>query len=250
MTMSVSAPSLQDSVIRGFDRKRRIAFAVPAAIIAYLIYAAISFDIAGLVQRARLDNAAILLSDFWQHKTHVTRDNRTGEVVVAVEGEGKGTYPTGVLPDWVTMADGVTTIDLGDGHVVTYDDAGARYVVPGYGTIDIRPEAGKPVLTAPEPIPDWISVGENRISVTTDAGRFNYSRSKVEAFKYEPGWELWFFTLDSPFSGKGFGELAGLALTGDRIDPGRPTSATWSANSGPTRCGATAMWPGRFSKPC
>jgi phosphonate transport system permease protein len=221
MTATAHAPSLVETVTRSFARRTRIAFAIPAAIIAYLIYAAISFDVAGLVQRARMDNAAILLADFWSYKTHVTRDNRSGEVVVAIEGEAKGTYPDGMLPDWVTMADGLTTIDLGQGHVVTYDDAGARYVVPGYGTIDIRPEGGKPVLTAPEPIPDWISVGENRVSVTTDAGRFSYSRSKVETFKYQPGWELWFFTLDSPFYGMGFGELVGLALWGDRIDPDR-----------------------------
>jgi phosphonate transport system permease protein len=126
-----------------------------------------------------------------------------------------------MLPDWVTIDSGVTTVDLGQGHVVTYDDAGARYVVPGYGTIDIRPEGGKPVLTAPEPIPDWINVGENRVAVTTDAGRFSYSRSKVETFKYEAGWELWFFTLDSPFYGKSFGQLLGLAVSGDRIDPDR-----------------------------
>jgi phosphonate transport system permease protein len=223
MTMTATAPSppLAETVTRSFARRTRLAFAIPAVIIVYLIYAAISFDIAGLAQRARFDNAAILLGDFWSHKTHVTRDNASGQVTVAIEGENRGTYPEGMLPDWVTIAGGVTTVDLGTGHVVTYDDAGARFVVPGYGTIDIRPEGGKPVLTAPEPIPDWISVAENKVSVTTDAGRFNYTRSKVETFKYESGWELWFFTLDSPFYGKGFGELAYLALTGDRIDPER-----------------------------
>lgn len=220
MTVSLS-PDLADSVTRRFDRKRRMAFAIPAAILAYLIYAAISFDVASLVQRARFDNAAILLSDFWSHKTHVTRDNRSGKLTVAIEGESKGTYPEGMLPDWVTVAGGVTTIDLGKGHVVTYDDTGARYVVPGYGTIDIRPDGDRPVITAPEPIPDWISVAENRVGVTTDAGRFTYTRSKVETFKYHAGWELWFFTLDSPFYGKGFGELGALALSGDRIDPDR-----------------------------
>mgnify|MGYP005843191575 CR=1 FL=1 len=219
--MTQLTPAVTQTVIRGFDRKRRLAFAVPAAIIAYLVYAAISFDIAGLMNRARFDNAAILLSDFWSYKTHVTRDNRTGKVSVAIEGESKGTYPEGMLPDWVTVAGGVTTIDLGEGHVVTYDDAGARYVVPGYGTIDIRPDGDRPVLTAPEPIPDWISVAENRVGVTTPAGRFTYTRSKVETFRYAPGWELWFFTLDSPFYGKGFGELAALAVRGDRIDPAR-----------------------------
>ncbi len=75
-----------------------MAFGVPLAILAYLVYAAISFDIAGLLQRARFDNAAILLSDFWQHKTHVTRDNRSNEATVAIEGEGKGTYPPGMCP--------------------------------------------------------------------------------------------------------------------------------------------------------
>ncbi len=221
MTATALSPSLVDTITAGFARKRRMAFAVPAMILAYLIYAAISFDVAGLAQRARFDNAAILLGDFWSHKTHVTRDNRSGEIVIAIEGESKGTYPSGMRPDWVSVAGGVTTIDLGQGHVVTYDDAGARYAVPGYGTIDIRPVAGKPVMTAPEPVPGWISVSENKVSVKTDAGRFSYSRSKVETFKYQPGWELWFFTLDSPFYGKGFGTLAALAITGDRIDPAR-----------------------------
>lgn len=228
MTATLAAnPSadLAASVTARFAARRRMAFAIPAAILAYLVYAAISFDIAGLAQRARFDNAAILLGDFWSYKTHVTRDNRSGDVVVAIEGENKGTYPDGMLPDWVTITAGVTTIDLGTGHTVTYDDAGARMVVPGYGTIDIRPEGGKPVLTAPEPIPDWISVSPNKISVTTDAGRFSYSRSKVETFRYEPGWELWFFTLDSPFYGTSWGQLATLATTADRIDPTRMNAA-------------------------
>ena len=220
MTANLSS-SLADTVTRRFAAKRRMAFALPAAILVYLVYAAISFDVASLVQRARFDNAAILLSDFWSHKTHVTRDNRSGKLTVAIEGENKGTYPEGMLPDWVTVAGGATTIDLGTGHIVTYDDAGARMVVPGYGTIDIRPDGDKPVLTAPEPIPDWIAVAENRIGVTTPAGRFTYTRSKVETFRYHAGWELWFFTLDSPLYGKSFGELAGLALSGDRIDPAR-----------------------------
>ncbi len=221
MTTTALSPSLAETVSESFDRKRRLAIGLPLIILAYLVYAAISFDIAGLIGRARLDNAAILLSDFWSHKTHVTRDNRSDQVTVAIEGESKGNYPPGMLPDWVTIDGTTTTIDLGTGHVVTYDDAGARFVVPSYGTIDIREADGKPVLTAPEPIPDWISVAENKVSVTTDAGRFSYSRSKVETFKYEPGWELWFFTLDSPFDGKGFVELIGLAVSGDRIDPER-----------------------------
>ncbi|MDZ4135232.1 MAG: phosphonate ABC transporter, permease protein PhnE, partial [Paracoccaceae bacterium] len=165
------------------------------------------------------DNAAILLSDFWSYKTHVARDNRSGDLSVTIEGEAKGRWPEGRLPDWVTRAGEVTTIDLGAGHIVTYDTAGARYVVPGYGTIDIHPEAGKLILDAPQPLPRWINAAENRVSVTTAQGRFAYTRSKVETFRYQPGWELFLFTFDSAFWDKSAGDLAALALWGDRLDP-------------------------------
>lgn len=209
-------------VLKRFSRRRLIALSVPVGLLAYFAYIAVSFDLAGLAQRARMDNAAILLSDFWSHKVHVTRDNRSGEVVSAVEGEAKGTYPEGTHPDWVTTNGDVTVIDLGGGHVVTYDPAGARYVVPGYGTIDITRDGGGVKVTAPEPLPEWINVAPNRVSVTTDHGRFAYSRSKVETFRYFAGWELFFFTLNSPFSGKSLTELAALAVSGDRVDPARP----------------------------
>ncbi len=202
-------------------RRRLAALAVPAVILAYFAYIFVSFDIAGLAQRARMDNAAILLADFVSHKVHVSRDNRSGTLVSAIEGEAKGTYPDGTHPDWVTVEPSRTVIDLGGGHVVTYDEAGARYDVPGYGLIDIRPEGGGLHLTAPEPLPDWINASGNRVTVTTDAGRFTYTRSKVETFRYFAGWELFFFTLDSPYHGKGALALLGGLMTGERIDPAR-----------------------------
>lgn len=208
-----------------FRRRRMVAFAVPAVILAYLTYVFFAFDLPGLAARARMDNAGILLADFWSHKTHVTRDNRSGTLTVAIEGEAKGTYPAGMLPAWVSVQGDVTKVDLGQGHLVTYDADGARYDVPGYGTIDIRPAGNRLQLTAPEPLPDWINASDTRVSVTTDAGRFAYTRSKVETFRYQPGWELFFFTLDSPFYGKGAGELAALALWEDRIDPARANVA-------------------------
>lgn len=221
MTATLS-PMLTDSVIARFDRRRLLSLAVPLVILAYLVYAAVAFDLAGIAQRARMDNAAVLLTDFWQHKTHVTRDNRTGKLTVAIDGEAKGIYPADRLPGWIVSANGTTTIDLGKGNVVTYDDRGARYQVPGYGTIDIRPEDDRLILTAPEPLPDWINASDTRVSVTTDAGRFAYTRSKVETFKYEPGWALFFFTLDSPFHYMTWGEIATSALWGERVRPEVP----------------------------
>ncbi|MEM6339767.1 MAG: phosphonate ABC transporter, permease protein PhnE, partial [Pseudomonadota bacterium] len=48
-----------------FGRKRQIARAVPAIILAYFVYIVFAFDIAGLAQRAKLENAVILASDSW-----------------------------------------------------------------------------------------------------------------------------------------------------------------------------------------
>lgn len=216
--------SLSMDMVARFQRRRLLALAVPVLILMYLSYVFIAFDVAGLAARARLDHAVVLLSDFVSHKTHVTRDNRSGALSVAIEGEAKGLYPAGRLPAWVSVAGDTTRIDLGAGHMVQYDADGAQYVVPGYGTIAIRPEGGKLVLTAPKPRPDWINASDTRVSVTTEAGRFAYTRSKVETFRYAPGWELFFFTLDSPFSGRAPGDLLALALWGERVDPALPNA--------------------------
>jgi len=212
------------TVQRQFKTRRRAAYAIPLLLLIYLGYLFISFDIPGLAARARMDNAKILLSDFVAYKTHVTRDNRSNAVSVAIEGETKATYAPSQYPAWVKVDGDITTIDLGKGHIVTYDAKGARYTIPGYGLIDIQPAGNKLNLTAPQPIPDWINVTDSRISVTTPQGRFAYSRSKVETFKYQPGWALFFFTLDSPFYGKSYGQLTAL-LWAERLDPARSNAA-------------------------
>ena len=216
-----------DTVVSAFRAKRRAAFAVPLVILAYLTYIFFSFDIPGLAERARMDNAQILMGDFWSYKTHVTRDNKSGEVEIAVEGESKGRYPEGMLPDWVKMEGGATRIDLGQGYVVDYVGAGAQFNVPGYGVIDIQPKDGGLALSLPPgPVPGWINASGNRVGITTPQGRMNYTRSKVEVFRYQPGWELFFFTLDSPFYNKGPLTLLHLALSGDRVDPAQ-SNATY-----------------------
>lgn len=219
------ARPMSAAVIKGFARKRLLALGVPVVIFAYLAYVAVAFDVAGLAGRARLDNAAILMGDFWSYKTHVTRDNRSDDLTVSIEGERTGIYAPDQYPSWVQVENGITTIDLGRGNIVTYGDAGASYTVPDYGVVTMQLVDGKVVLDAPQPLPDWINAAPNRVSITTDAGRFSYSRSKMETFKYQSGWEMFFFTLDSPFAGRSWANLASLALFGDRLDPAQSNIA-------------------------
>ncbi|GGL83697.1 phosphonate ABC transporter, permease protein PhnE [Pseudooceanicola nanhaiensis] len=190
-----------------FRRKRLTAVAIPALVLLYLTYAFFAFDVPGLLGRASLDNARALVADTYSYKTHVTRDNADGGLRIAIEGERKGTYAEGTGPDWVQFGD-TTTVDLGDGSVVTFGED-VSIDVPGYGIVRAEPGAGGVNATFPEgPMPDFVNASKNRVTITTPNGRLTITRRASEAFRYATGWELFFFTLDSPYHGLSFAQLA------------------------------------------
>jgi phosphonate transport system permease protein len=204
--------------VRLIARKRMFALGLPAVVLAYLVYIFFTFDVAGLMARASLDNALILVADSYSHKTHVVRDSRTGEVTVAIEGETKGKYAGDAWPDWVEREDPSTVIDLTRGYVVRFDPDAVRFDIPGYGLLEIVQSQSGVVLTAPEGnLPEWINASNTRVAVTTPEGRLTVTKSRAEVFRYFFGWELFFFTLDSPFYGKSFGELVSLVFSDERL---------------------------------
>lgn len=213
--------TLQDRTIRIMDRRRRMALAVPALILAYLVYAAISFDLAGLAQRARLDNAAVLMADTVSHKIHVTRDNRRDALSVSVEGSARATFAPDRLPDWVAPEGSRTVIDLGAGHVVTYDGPRTTYDIPDYGPVTLTVGDGVTLDTPDGQVPAFINASPARVTITTDQGRVTATRARTETLRYFWGWEMFFFDLSSPLAGLSAGQVAAAVLWGDRIDPAR-----------------------------
>ncbi|CUH60942.1 phosphonate ABC transporter, permease protein PhnE [Thalassobacter stenotrophicus] len=204
-----------------FRRKRLIGFSIPAVIAVYFIYIFFAFDLPGLAQRASLEKAVTLFSDSWSHKVHVTRNNRTGEIDYAVEGERKGRYPEGERPDWVT-GDEIITIDLGADHIVRYLPNNRTEVeIPGFPMIEVQAEGRSLTTNLPADLPDWISASKRRIGITTPEGRITLTGARTEVFNYFPGWELFWFTLDSPYHGHGVTEI----LFGEQLDPSRSNVA-------------------------
>ncbi|KAG1715098.1 Phosphonate transport system permease protein PhnE [Nymphon striatum] len=125
-----------------------------------------------------------------------------------------GVVPQAHLPDWVSLGD-QTVIDLGRGHIVTFGKQ-VTYDVPDYGLIVADPGPRGVQLDLPKgDVPDFISASKNRLMVMTDAGRLTVTRNRAEVFKYDYGWELFFFTLDSPYHGLGIVALAKAALNGE-----------------------------------
>jgi phosphonate transport system permease protein len=222
MTLAVSSPDLRAAARGQFARKRLLSLGVPLLILAYFAYIFVSFDMAGLAERARPDNARTLLADSYSFKTHVTRDNRSGKITAAIEGEAKGTYPDGAVPDWVTLYGTDADVRLDDGTTVQFRGETVTVAIPTYGEVVLRSAGGDIDLTLPtEEVPSWINASATRVSLTMPSGRVQVTRSKSEVFRYEAGWELFFFTLDSPFYGRSFVELVGLAFSPDEIAPGK-----------------------------
>ncbi|CUH64784.1 Phosphate-import permease protein PhnE [Thalassovita gelatinovora] len=209
----------KDTATARITRKRLIAFSAPLVILTYFVYLFFAFDISGLAGRARMDNAAVLVADSYSYKTHVTHDNRRGDLSIAIEGENKGTYPDGMTPDFVTLTgESTARIALTAGESAKIDGATLRYSVPGYGTVTVTVEGRKISLVTPDDtVPDWISSSSSRVTITGKGGRASVTRARTEVFRYSYGWELFWFTLDSPFYGKSPVELLGLALSGDRV---------------------------------
>lgn len=205
-----------------FRRKKMIALAVPVVILVYLTYVFFAFNVAGLVEQARMDNARTLVADSYSYKTHVNRDNRTGELGFSIEGARAGTYPPGEHPEWVTVDGQDMVVELGGGHVVRFlPDTLVVYEQPGQEPITLQLIDDVVVTNLPDPAPAGVNASDTRVAITTDEGRLTYTRSRAEVFRYSFGWEMFWFTIDSPYHDVGVLTL----LTGPQLDPVRTNLA-------------------------
>lgn len=77
-------------------------------------------------------------------------------------------------------------------------------------------------------LPEWASQREPGAKVIAQfgfAGRVEVEDDEVKVRRRFFGWENFFFDTRSPYWGKSAGEVIGLILTGERLDPGRSNLA-------------------------
>ena len=215
---------------RRITRKRRTGFMALAAVVVYLTYIFFAFDMPGLAQRVRMDNASVLLRDTYSHRVQVTRDNRRDATTVSVDGERNGQYPADRWPEWVHRDGNATALDLTHGVTVRYDADAVRMAIPDYGTVTIVPAASGVQLTTPDgQVPEWISASDTRVEIRRPEGRLTVTKARAETFRYFLGWPLFFFTTDSPFHYMGWEELASAAMSDEQVRPGVSNlSAMWN----------------------
>ncbi|MGB1753901.1 MAG: phosphonate ABC transporter, permease protein PhnE, partial [Paracoccaceae bacterium] len=63
--------------------------------------------------------------------------------------------------------------------------------------------------------PGTLNQSKNRLTITTEAGRLTVTRNRTEVFRYFSGWELFFFTLESPYHDLSWNEILTRAFTGE-----------------------------------
>lgn len=220
--MDVAGVGRYAEIDRLYVRKRLISIGLPVLVLAYLTYVFFAFDVPGLMERARLDNAKILVADSYSHKTHVTLDARSNQLRVAIEGEAKGVYPEHLIPDWVRIsAPGEALVDLGAGQRAEIRDGGVRLFLPDGQSIEARPTREGVEASIPEGLGLDVNASSSRLVVTLDGARLTVTRTRIDLFRYFFGWEMFWFDLQSPFAGRSLNELATLAVSAERVDPAR-----------------------------
>lgn len=221
--MNTAILDIRQQAEKRITRMKLLAIATPIIILTYLFYIAIAFDFAGVSQKAKLDKASTLIADSYSYKTHVTKSNRgKQQFSIAIEGEKKGRYAKGVTPDWVEISGDNASVTLAPDHVVRFEGTKVFYNVPDYGLIKVEPTSSGVMLNLPtKTVPDFINASNTRVSITTDAGRLSVTKSKTDVFRYFYGWEMFFFTLDSPFYGQSFSDLFRSAFSDIPVDTGQ-----------------------------
>ena len=217
-----ATPAEAVAAFRAMRRKTYILVGIVIAVIAYLAYAWVAFDVSGLIARAHPERAALVASDAIAHKVHVTKSLRRNEISVAVEGERTAAYDE--PPEWVTMApDDAVTVDLGEGYRARIEGQTLTFVAPDYGTATVRvTEGGIQTDLPPGERPEWLRATDVKFDARPDLDRrIQVSRAKIEIHRYFFGWENFFFPFDSELTQYSAGEIFELIVSGERLKEGR-----------------------------
>ncbi|MEC8642281.1 MAG: phosphonate ABC transporter, permease protein PhnE [Pseudomonadota bacterium] len=217
MQASQTIQPLPDAVDRLMRRKRLISIGLPIATLAYLVMVYFALGIPSAFEKAKWKNGAILIADSVSYKTMLERNNRGGQVKVSIENEKSGTYKEDNWPSWISRDGDTIDVILDGGFVVVINDDNVILDVPDYGIITTTVSRRGLAISYPDDgaAPDWVNASKTRFTATLPNGRLTITKSKTTVFKYSAGWELFFFTMDSPYYGKSWGEILSLALGGD-----------------------------------
>lgn len=202
---------------------------------AYLIGCFFFFNVGPAFMQGRWDRASSYIQDWYSWRAQPRLRFEDGKV--APQWSSRGQYPADAKIDWlqplpdggysVVYAGTQNRLDITPTRVDVYVD-GKNYPVI------INDDA----VVAPQGLPDEIQQDGKKVLVHYGfAGQAEIRTSQVYVQRRFLGWANFLFDTKSEFWGKGYGELAALALWESGSIPRAPISAIWSMISSTTASG-------------
>ena len=194
-----------------------------AAAVLYLIFCWFFFNVGPALQNGKWDRAAIYLQDWFSWRaTPRLRFAEGGSI--EPQWSSRGQYADGATIDWLTPeADGsyLVTFSGDDSLAITTSLVNVTFDGQTY-PVTITSDAA----LAPEGVPAAIVQDGQKVLVNFGfAGQAEIRDNQVYVQRRFLGWANFFFDTQSPFWGKSLVDVAGLMLSGDRIDPNQSNAA-------------------------
>ena len=193
------------------------------AVTFYLALSFVFFNVGPALHNAQWERASAYLQDWISWRAQPRLRFEDGKVVP--RWTLRGQYPEGAEIDWLRpRADGGYTVLYGGPEnrlEVTPQRVDA--IIDGMPYVIQISDAG---AQSPSNAPEAVRQQGEKVVVTFGfAGQAEIRASQVYVQRRFLGWANFFFDTGSAFWGKSFGELAGLAFTGERLDPDRSNIA-------------------------
>lgn len=204
---------------------QRYGLAIGAgAALAYLVICFFAFNIGPAFMQGRWDRASIYVQDWYSWRAQ-PRLRFEDDGTVRAQWSSRGQYPAGAAIDWLRPTEtggySVTFGSLDDRLEVTTTGVGV-YLGGRLHQVTITPDAA----TAPVSAPGTIQQDGNKVLVDFGfEGQAEIRSSQVYVQRRFLGWANFLFDTKSDFWGRGYSELATLALWGERLDPERSNLA-------------------------
>ncbi|MFB9951566.1 phosphonate ABC transporter, permease protein PhnE [Rhizobium puerariae] len=207
---------------RSFAQRWGLAVAA-AVVLVYLAFCFVFFNVIPTFVNGNWDRAAIYLQDWYSWRAQPRLRFQNGQVVP--QWTSRAQYPQNATIPWMTpSADG--------GYTVTFGGSGDRLdITPS--RVDVHLDGRLyPVTITPERAslpagaPAQMEQDGNKVNVYFGfEGQAEIRNSQVYIQRRFLGWANFFFDTQSPFWGRGFGEVAGLMFSGERLDPARSNAS-------------------------
>jgi len=191
---------------------------IAAMTLVYLAFCFVFFNVGPTFMQGKWDRAAIYVQDWYSWRAQPRLRFQNGAVVP--QWSSRRQYPEGAEIEWlIPNADG--------SYTVTFGGSDRLEVTPERVDVHLGGEVWPVLITPeqsilPEGAPGVMEQDGAKVNVNFGfEGQAEIRSGQVYIQRRFLGWANFLFDIRSPFWGKSFGELASLAVSGERIDPAR-----------------------------